>query len=235
MNQICLGSPHGAKRFLDLPSLYGGWVISAGAGEDLSFDFELISKFDCKVLIIDPTPRAILHFKNAIKHVGKTAKSVYSESGSQPTDAYDLKNVDNSRVFFIEKALWSKEKKMRFFPPIDPSHVSYSLSNLQNVKLKDGILEVESTTVKNLCNDFGISNLALLKLDIEGAAGNVCKNLFSDGIFPKQIVIEFDELFFLSLRNLIRIKILQFRLFKNKYKLVTKTSDAEVSYLRYQD
>jgi FkbM family methyltransferase len=234
MNQICLGSPHGAKRFLDLPSLYGGWVISAGAGEDLSFDFELISKFNCKVLIIDPTPRAVLHFKNSIKHAGNAANSSYSESGTQPFDAYDLRKVDSSEVFFIEKALWSKEQKMKFFPPMDPTHVSYSISNLQNVKSKDGILEIEATTVKRLCHDFHINRIALLKLDIEGAAGNVCKNLFSNSIFPEQIIIEFDELFFLDLRNLIKIKILQFRLFKNRYKLVTRTSDAEVSYFRNQ-
>jgi len=50
---------------------YGGWhipidikldensiVYSAGVGEDISFDLLLSEKFDCNIVLIDPTKRA---------------------------------------------------------------------------------------------------------------------------------------------------------------------------------
>ena len=79
-----------------LGSNYGGWdfvkpkngqflnVISAGVGEDISFDIEFMNSYDCKVVLIDPTPRAILHVENVIKSLGKTKTKKYnSKSGNQ--------------------------------------------------------------------------------------------------------------------------------------------------------
>ena len=58
---------------------YGGWYIpydislnsnsiiySAGVGEDISFDIKLNDKYNCNIILIDPTQRAIKHF-NEIK------------------------------------------------------------------------------------------------------------------------------------------------------------------------
>lgn len=59
------------KPMLRLGSDYGGWwilensinsesiVISAGLGEDITFDDELINLFDCHVYGFDPTPKSI--------------------------------------------------------------------------------------------------------------------------------------------------------------------------------
>ena len=54
---------------------YGGWhipkaigldrdsvVYSAGAGEDISFDLILSHKYDCNIVILDPTVRAVKHY-----------------------------------------------------------------------------------------------------------------------------------------------------------------------------
>src|SRR5690606_25746429 len=53
-----------------LGTRYGGWYVPSdllnaqsicyciGAGEDISFDIELINRFDCHVYTFDPTPRA---------------------------------------------------------------------------------------------------------------------------------------------------------------------------------
>ena len=59
---------------------YGGWflpsgeslssndvVVTAGAGEDISFEVTLAHKFPCRVVIADPTPKAIRHFENLCK------------------------------------------------------------------------------------------------------------------------------------------------------------------------
>ena len=60
---------------------YGGWLIpediqldsnsivySAGAGEDISFDLHLQSYFNCNILLIDPTPRSLVHLQELIKY-----------------------------------------------------------------------------------------------------------------------------------------------------------------------
>ena len=55
---------------------YGGWwiqknnslnensiVYSGGAGEDISFDLKLQDKYNCWIIIIDPTKKAIKHYE----------------------------------------------------------------------------------------------------------------------------------------------------------------------------
>lgn len=46
----------------------------AGAGEDISFDLELIKKFRCKVFIFDPTPRAKKHYEELVHRTNKGKK-----------------------------------------------------------------------------------------------------------------------------------------------------------------
>ena len=46
-------------------------VISCGLGEDATFDIEMLNKFDCKIFVIDPTPRSIIHYKEISKRFGK--------------------------------------------------------------------------------------------------------------------------------------------------------------------
>src|SRR5215475_11961357 len=66
-------APH---QLAQLGTDYGGWIIPveagltadtvcycAGAGEDISFECALVEHYPCSVWIIDPTPRALEHFK----------------------------------------------------------------------------------------------------------------------------------------------------------------------------
>ena len=41
-------------------------VVSAGVGEDISFDIELMNNFQAKLFLIDPTPRAIATYKKLL-------------------------------------------------------------------------------------------------------------------------------------------------------------------------
>ena len=55
---VRLGSDYGGWWVpLDLP--VGSFCVSAGVGEDITFDLEIIETFDCSVLAIDPTPKAV--------------------------------------------------------------------------------------------------------------------------------------------------------------------------------
>ena len=40
-------------------NLFNSEIISCGVGEDISFEIELINNYNCKVILIDPTPRSI--------------------------------------------------------------------------------------------------------------------------------------------------------------------------------
>ena len=55
---------------------YGGWdipinagfnensiIYSGGVGEDMSFDLKLQNKYNCNIILIDPTQRAIKHYE----------------------------------------------------------------------------------------------------------------------------------------------------------------------------
>ena len=64
---VFLGTQYGGWSFVDNKNITDNtYIISAGLGEDASFDVELVNKYNCKVIIVDPTPRAIEHFKKII-------------------------------------------------------------------------------------------------------------------------------------------------------------------------
>jgi hypothetical protein len=58
-----LGTEYGGWTFIDEKKLYDSTIISAGLGEDASFDVEFAQKYNSRVIIVDPTPRAIQHFE----------------------------------------------------------------------------------------------------------------------------------------------------------------------------
>ena len=64
---IFLGSLYGGWSFLEKKNLNNNYIVSAGLGEDASFDIELINRYNCKIILIDPTPRAIEHYKEIMK------------------------------------------------------------------------------------------------------------------------------------------------------------------------
>jgi FkbM family methyltransferase len=199
-----LGSSYGGWYLKTDKKLYNSTIISAGLGEDASFDVEFLKKYKAKVLLVDPTPKAIIHYNNILLNKGKKRIKRYKKnSGKQDPSSYDLKKINNNNFILIEKALFNSNNKLvKFYRPHNPSHVSCSLKN--NSNLKNTIL-VKTITVKNIMQSYNINEISLIKLDIEGAEIEVIKNFISDKIFPAQILVEFDEL-----RNLSKKSIEQF-------------------------
>jgi hypothetical protein len=91
---------------------YGGWklppntvldntsvVLSAGVGEDISFDLAIQSKFGCHVHLIDPTDRAIRHVEE-IKQFYSTGIPAFSGDIQKDYNPYikDLK-PDFSKIY----------------------------------------------------------------------------------------------------------------------------------------
>ena len=116
-NIIHLGTVYGGWSFVDEQDLYGCTIISAGLGEDASFDIEFASKYNAKVIIVDPTPRAISHFKKITEAIGNPSKQHYLNNGCQPIDAYNLSDVTEDNITLITKALWNRNTNLKFFEP----------------------------------------------------------------------------------------------------------------------
>lgn len=170
-------------------------IISCGLGEDASFDVEIASRFDAKVIIVDPTPRAILHFGEIQKRIGQPAIQGYVRGGRQPTTSYDLSSVAKDSLILEPLALWVEITKLKFFAPPNPDHVSHSIINFQNnYSQSTAHIEVPTITPEALLEKYQLETVQLMKLDIEGAEVNVIKHMLEKSILPRQILIEFDEL-----------------------------------------
>ena len=120
-------------------SSYGGWVVPVdllrknsicycvGVGEDITFDMALIKQFSCEVYAFDPTPRAINYVKDRVSNL--------------------------SNFNFYDIGLWSSQSKMKFYAPKDSSHVSHSITNIQNTN-RQCISKIQNSKSKLIVNDY---------------------------------------------------------------------------------
>lgn len=203
-----LGSSYGNWVLVETQSLMGSTIVSAGLGEDASFDVEFARHFGGAVIIVDPTPRAIHHFHQLEARFGKKNSMRYSSSGKQPVESYDLKAVRKEQLRLVEAALWLENGEVTFYAPPNSNHVSHSISNFQNdYSSETPHISVSSKTLETVIAEAGIlpGDIRLLKLDIEGAEIEVIQNIFSTGIFPEQLLVEFDEIVLGSERSFTRV------------------------------
>lgn len=230
-----LGTEYGGRTFVDHGKLNKPIVISAGLGEDASFDIEFATLYEAKTIIIDPTPRAVLHFKAIEKNLGKPQSRCFTKTGNQPVEAYDLTRVRPGQLKFIEKALWNKSEQIRFFAPPNPDHVSHSILNYQNNYRHDTeFIEVPGICLLDLLKELEIESntIDLLKLDIEGAEVEVLQSCMKDGIKPYQILVEYDELISCSEKGCERVLSAHLNLIENGYKVAHVEDRTNFLYFR---
>ena len=234
-NIIHLGTVYGGWSFVDEQDLYGCTIISAGLGEDASFDIEFASKYNAKVIIVDPTPRAISHFKKITEAIGNPSKQHYLNNGCQPIGAYNLSDVTEDNITLITKALWNRNTNLKFFEPTNPSHVSHSIVNYQNNYSENTkSIVVEAVTLDSLLVYLNIekSDIPLMKFDIEGAEIEVIKRCIDVGIMPRQILVEFDELNVPSSKGFARVTEVDDLLRNNGYNLLKTDGQTNFLYLK---
>ena len=232
---IYLGSEYGGWNLVDQNNLKNCTIISAGLGEDASFDIEFATKFNAKVIIVDPTPRAIKHYDEIINSLGNSSETKYVEGGKQPINSYDLSNVSKDNLVLVKKALWNKSERLKFFSPSNPDHVSYSIINYQNkYKQNTSFIEVDSITIENLLSEIKLNknDIPLIKLDIEGAAIEFLIDCFNKGFRPRQILVEFDELHVFSKRAYKRVTKINQILVDNNYQLLKTDGQANFLYFK---
>lgn len=229
---VRLGSEYGGWTFVPFNNLEGSWIVSAGLGEDASFDSEILHRYGAKVLILDPTPRAISHFEAIKKLFGHKGAANWVQGGNQPVTLYDLSSATTENMVLIPKALWNKTSRLRFYSPTNPSHVSHSINNFQNDYRSDTpFIEVDSTTLKSVLENLDQDHLPLLKLDIEGAEIEVIQNFLDDGLRPTQLLVEYDELVRPTKKSNLRIQRIHNRLVNSGYALINWDKPSNFLYL----
>lgn len=227
-----LGTEYGGWTFVDRDELHGSTIISCGLGTDGSFDVEFASHYKAKVLIVDPTPKAIEHFDGIVSRLGMAATAPYTQKGDISVEAYDLTTLSGDNLQLERKALWSEKKRLRFFVPPE-NGVSHSIGNYQNYWRDDTpFIEVEATTLDDLMEAHKIPNIPLLKLDIEGAEIEVIQDMMQKRILPRQILVEYDELARPSAYSRNRIETAHRALLSNGYQLIHDDGHMNFSYMR---
>lgn len=180
-------------------TVYGGWyipenhklgpesfIVSAGVGEDISFDLALQSHFHCTVLLIDPTQRAIQHVEE-IRTFYETGRSVFTGS-IQPDYLEQIGKLkpDLPKIEFLPVGLWDSKTTLKFYKQDNPSYVSQSLlPDMYTTEYTTVPVERLSSILKGKTPD-------LVKLDIEGAEITVLESMLTDGILPRILCVEFD-------------------------------------------
>ncbi len=182
-----------------LGSLCGGWIVPAsavhrggtaicvGAGEDITFDVEL-NKRGFNVFTLDPTPRAKKHVAHVLEAAKVGSPMVIDNALSE---FYDLQGFEKHRFSFADVGVWNQDTSMRFFAPKNQNDVSHSIVNLQST---DAWFEAKCVTLRTFCDVHKISQIDILKLDIEGSEYAVLRNIVKKGPWPKILCVEFDEI-----------------------------------------
>jgi FkbM family methyltransferase len=157
-----------------LGSGYGGYVVpdgvvssdwicySAGLGEDITFELELIRRHGCSVFAFDPTPGAVAH----VEPIAETTPHLH----------------------FLPYALWTDDSTQRFYKPREEAHVSHSLANLQGTM---SYIDVPCRSIPSLMAELGHDRVDLLKLDIEGAEYDVLDSLLETAVRPQVLCVDF--------------------------------------------
>jgi hypothetical protein len=194
---IRLGTHYGGWTLLPSSELERSTIISFGLGEDASFDVEFANRFNARVVIVDPTPRAIRHFERMSARLGQSKTKEYAgrNIGDQPVEAYDLSARRDGDFILEPSAVWVANTTLPFFAPPNPAHVSHSLDNYQQNYARDTAhLMVPTITPEDLLRKYSLEYVPLMKFDIEGAQNSVIPHMLKQEIFPRQILLEYDEL-----------------------------------------
>jgi FkbM family methyltransferase len=140
-------------------------ILSFGVGKNLSFEYELVSQFACKVDVFDPTPKSIDWFR---------------------------KNNSVQSVVMYEYGVANADGFLEFMPPENPDHVSHTA--VKGV-YKTVPIQLKVQKLSTILENLQIQNVDILKMDIEGFEYPVIKDLITSGIRPVQILIEYHHRF----------------------------------------
>lgn len=159
-----------------------------GAGEDVTFDTELVVNYNAKVFIFDPAPEGINHFAK-LNNMVKNGEAL--SVGSTPF-TYRISAPQLDKITYIETGVWSEKTLIKFYKPTVDNYASHSIE-LFNASQE--YIEVPVDRLSNLMRDLKHKSIDLFKMEIEGAEYAVIKTIVEDKPDIKIILVEFDEVY----------------------------------------
>ena len=136
-------------------------VLSAGAGNDISFEKALITLYDCKIVLVDPSP------------TGRAA--------------VQKENLSPESLRFLPIGLAGLDGLVDFEQPRDPNEGSFVGGGNSNFSSHQFRCQTPST----LMSELGWSHIDLLKIDIEGLEYDVIQHILKNKVKVRQICVEF--------------------------------------------
>jgi len=199
-----------------------------GAGQDISFDTELVRNFNCQVVILDPAPEGIEHFNllNDALNRGET----FTTPADRSRYTYKIDKSHLSRLDFIQKGVWDQDTTIRLYSPGKDTYISHSAVLFQDTGI---YIEVPVDRISNIMKANGHMSIDLLKLEIEGAEYKVIETIAQDKPDIKMIAVEFDEVHHCKgFGYLYRIRNATQLLLKSGYRLAHSTDFFKRLYVR---
>lgn len=145
-------------------------IYSFGVGEDISFDLELIKKYNCQVFAFDPTPKSIKFIK----------------------EKKDLPET----FFFYPYALFNYNGFISFVLPDNPDYVSCKIQSNIGINVEsERIIKVPCKNFSTIISELNHTKIDVLKMDIEGAEYEILDDILKSQIQIDQILIEFHHRF----------------------------------------
>ena len=169
---------------------YGGWtlpstifesfhaitVFSCGVGEDISFDNQLLIHSDWDIILVDPTPRAKVHYLMYLESI-KRGFSL-SINNSNETYAYlDESKAWPSRLKYIEKALVANSCAGNSLTMHEPRFATSVCHSAENRLLTDVGFIAESLSLCQLLEQNICTKHWAIKMDIEGSEWGVVQDI----------------------------------------------------------
>lgn len=175
---------HIPKNYLNSNSV----CYCVGAGEDISFDVELVRLFGSNVFIIDPMPYARHHYEKLIDLTNKGEEFTIDKGKYAYT--YKTRKEDFNKITYLETGIWNEKKIVKFYDPAKDNYAGHSIINLQATET---YIEAPVDRLVSIMKEHKHKSIDLLKLEIEGSEYTVIDTIAEDKPDIKIICVEFDE------------------------------------------
>lgn len=159
-------------------SKYGGWWLAE----------EFVKNKDNGVLLSFGLGEDITFDLGMIKEYG------FKVYGFDPTprSVNYIESLNLDRRFTLnEFAISDKNEQMIFNLPENNEHISGSLEGISSTHS----VNVDCKDIKTILGEINADDIDIIKMDIEGSEYKVIDNMMKEGIYPKQLLVEFHHFF----------------------------------------
>ena len=213
-------------------------IYCIGAGEDISHDIEIANKLNSNIYIIDPTPRAIKHYKYVKNILEGKNKIIYDKKfgGGNPYEYWKIileNKIDTDKIIYNNCGIGTEDSIQKFYLPSNKEYVSCSL--VKGMK-GEKYINVNIKKLRSIMNEYGHNKIDLLKMDIEGSECDVIEDMLKEEIYPKYLAVEFDLGFNgENIKDIEKCNKTIENLYKNNYELIFKNhSDFTFYYKNFE-